>query len=121
MSISHSNEYSGLFYFRFDLAVQGFLKSLLQHHSLKASVLQHSALFMVQLSHLFMTTGKTTALTIETFVDKVTLLLFNTLSRQHLETFLFAATVGKRGGCYWQVEVRYAPKHLTMPKGLWEL
>ena len=76
---------------------------------------------MVQLSHPYMTTGKTTALTIETFVDKVTLLLFNTLSRQHLETFLFAATVGKRGGCYWQVEVRYAPKHLTMPKGLWEL
>ena len=73
-SISPSNEYSGLTSFRiywFDLlAVQGTLKSLLQHHNLKASILQHLAFFMVQLSHLYMTTGKTIALTIWTFVSK---------------------------------------------------
>ena len=63
------------------LAVQGTLKSLLQHHSSKASILQHSAFFMVQLSHLYMTTGKTIALTIWTFVGKVISLLFNMLSR----------------------------------------
>ena len=63
------------------LTVQGTLKSLLQHHSLKASVLQHSAFLMVQLSHLHMTTGKTIALTIGTFVGKVISLLFKTLSR----------------------------------------
>ena len=84
-SISPSNEYSGLISFRIDwldlLAVQGTLKSLLQHHSLKASILQHSAFFMVQLSHLYMTTGKTTALTIQTFVGKVMSLLFNALFR----------------------------------------
>ena len=84
-SISSSNEYSGLISFRIDwfdlLAVQRIPKILLQHHSLKASVLWHSAFFMVQLSHLYMTTGKTTALTIWTFVGKVMSLLFNTLSR----------------------------------------
>ena len=84
-SISPSNEYSGLISFRFDwfdlLAVQGTLKSLLQHHSWKASLLQCSAFFMVQLSHPYMTNGKTTALTIWTFVSKVTSLLFNMLSR----------------------------------------
>ena len=84
-SISPSNEYSGLIPFRIywfdDLAVQGTLKSVLQHHSLKASVLSHSAFLMVQLSHLSMTTGKITALTIWTFVSKVMSLLFNTLSR----------------------------------------
>ena len=84
-SISPSNEYSGLISFRIDwfdlLAVQGTLKSLLQHHSLKASVLWCSAFFMVQLSHLFMTTGETITLTIETFVGRVMSLLFNTLSR----------------------------------------
>ena len=72
-SISPSNKYSGLISFRidwFDLAVQGTLKSLLQHHSLKASILQHSAFFMVQLSHPYMTTGKTKALTRWTFVSK---------------------------------------------------
>ena len=83
-SISPSNEYSGLISFRIDwfdlLAVQGTDKSLLQYHSLKASVLLHSAFFMVQLSHLYMTTGKTIALTKQTFVGKVTSLLFNTLS-----------------------------------------
>ena len=80
-SISPSNEYSGLISFRMDwlnlLAVQGTLKSLLQHHSSKASILQHSAFFIVQLSHPYMTTGKTIALTRWTFVDKVMSLLFN--------------------------------------------
>ena len=84
-SIGPSNEYSGLTSFRinwFDLpTVQGTLKSLLQHHNLKTSILQSSALFMIQLSHSCMTTGKTIALTIWTFVSKVMSLLFNTLSR----------------------------------------
>ena len=84
-SISPSSEYSRLISFRIDwfdlLAVQGTLKSLLQHHSLKASILWHSAFFMVQLSHPYMTTGKTIALTIQNFVSKITSLLFNTLSR----------------------------------------
>ena len=82
---SPSNEYSRLISFRIDwfvlLAVQGTLKSLLQHHSSKASILQHSAMFMVQLSHPCMTTGKIIVLTIWTFVNKVTSLLFNILSR----------------------------------------
>ena len=65
------------------LAVQGTLKSLLQYHSLKASIIWHSAFFTVQLSHAHMTTGKTTALTIWTFVSKVMSLLFNTLSKFH--------------------------------------
>ena len=76
LSISHSNEYSGLIYFRFDLAVQGILKSLLHHHSSKASILQHSAFFIVQLSHPYMTTGKAIPLTRWTFVGKVMPLLF---------------------------------------------
>ena len=84
-SISHSIEYSGLISFRMDwldfLAVQGTLKSLLQHHSSKASILWRSAFFMVQLSHPYMTTRKTIALTRRTFVDKVMPLLFNMLSR----------------------------------------
>ena len=84
-SISPSNEYSGLISFRIDwldlLAVQGTLKSLLQHHSSKASILLHSAFFIVQLSHPCMTTGKTIALTRCTFFSKVTSLLFNMLSR----------------------------------------
>ena len=83
-STSPSNEYSGLISFKIDwfdlLAVQGTLKSLLQRHSLKASILWWSAFFMVQLSHLYMTTGKTIALTIWIFVSKVMSLLFNTLS-----------------------------------------
>ena len=83
-SISPSNEYSGLLSFRMDwldlLAIQETLKSLFQHHSSKASVLQCSAFFEVQLSHPYMTTGKTTALTRWTFVDKVMSLLFNMLS-----------------------------------------
>ena len=84
-SISPSNEYSGMISFRMDwldlLAVQGTLKSLLQHYSSKASIPQCSAFFIVQLSHLYMTTGKTIALTRWTFVDKVKSLLFNMLSR----------------------------------------
>ena len=84
-SISPSSEYSGLISFRIDwcdlLTDQETLKSLLQRHNLKTSVLQHSAFFMVQLSHLYMTTGKTIALTIWTFVSKMMSLLFNTLFR----------------------------------------
>ena len=83
--ISPSSEYSGLISFRMDwldlLAVQGTLKSLPQHHSSKASILQHSAFFIVQLSHSYMTTGKTMALTGWTYVGKVMSLLFNVLSR----------------------------------------
>ena len=83
--ISPSNEYSGLISFRMDwldlLSVQGTLKSLLQHHSSKVSILQCSAFFTVQLSHPYMTTGKTIALTRRTFVGKVMSLLFNVLSR----------------------------------------
>ena len=84
-SISPSNEYSGLISFRMNwldlLAVQGTLKSLLQHHSSKASTLQHSAFFIVQLSHPYMTTGKTIALTTWTFIGKIMSLLFNMLPR----------------------------------------
>ena len=84
-SISPFNEYSGLISFRIDwldlLAVQGTLKSLLQHHSSKASILRRSVYFTVQLSHLYMTTGKTIALTRQTFAGKVMSLLFNMLSR----------------------------------------
>ena len=90
-NISPSNEYSRLISFRMNLldllAVQGTLKSLLQHHSSKTSILRHSTFFIVQLSHPYMTTGKTIALTRWTFVGKVTSLLFNMLSRL-LVTFL---------------------------------
>ena len=84
-NISPSNEHPGLISFRMDLLdlleVQGTLKSLLQHHRSKASILQHSAFFIVQLSHPYMTTGKTIALTRWTFVGKLMSLLFNMLSR----------------------------------------
>ena len=84
-SISPSNKHQGLISFRMDrldlLAVQGILKSLLQHHSSKASIRRCSAFFTVQLSHPYMTTGKTIALTRQTFVDKIMSLLFNMLSR----------------------------------------
>ena len=84
-SISPSNEHPGLIAYRMDwldlLAVQGTLKSLLQHHSSKASIFQRSAFFTVQLSHPYMTTGKTIALTRRTFVGKLTSLVFNMLSR----------------------------------------
>ena len=97
-SISPSNEYSGLISFRIDwldpLAVQVTLKSLLQHHSSKASILLCSAFFIVQLSHLYMTTGKTIALTRQTFVGNVMSLLFNMLSRLVM-TFLV------RSKCLW--------------------
>ena len=92
-NISLSHEYSGLSSFRIDwfdlLAVKGTLKSLLQQHSSKASVLQCSAFFIIQLSHPYMTTGKTIALTLvhrRTFVGKVTSLIFNMLSRSVTET-----------------------------------
>ena len=95
-SISPSNEYSGLISFSMDwldlLAVQGTLKSLLQHQSSKASVLQCSAFFLVQLSHTYMTTGKTTALTRWTFVGGVMALFFNTLPR-------FVITFLSRSNC----------------------
>ena len=91
LSISPSNEHSGLISFRLDwldlLTVQGTFKSILQHHSSKASILWHSAFFIVQLLYPYMTTGKTTALTRWTFVDKVMSLLCNMLSRL-LITFL---------------------------------
>ena len=84
-NISPSNEHLGLISFRMDwldlLAVQGTLKSLLQHHTSKASILHYSAFFIVQLSHPYMTTGKAIALTRQTFVGKVMSLLFNVLSR----------------------------------------
>ena len=95
-SISPSNEYSGLISFRMNsldlLAVQGTLKSLLQHHNSDASVLQRSALLMVQLSHPHMTGRKSTAVTIWTFLGKVMSLLFNTLSR-FVITFFHGASV----------------------------
>ena len=91
LSISPSNEHPGLISFRMDwfdiLAVQGTLKSLLQHHSSKASILWRSAFFTVQLSHPYMTTGKTITLTRRTFVGKVMSLLLNTLSRLSLLSF----------------------------------
>ena len=90
---SPSNEYSGLISFRIDwldlLAVQGTLESLLQHHSLKASIPWHLDFFLVQLSHPYMTTGKTSALTAQTFVSKGISLLFNTLSRFVIEIDLW--------------------------------
>ena len=94
-NISPSNEHPGMISFRMDwldlLAVQGTLKSLLQHHSSKASILQRSAFFTVQLSHSYMTTGKTIALTRWTFVGKVISLLFDMLSRL-VVTFLPKST-----------------------------
>ena len=90
-NISPSNEHAELFSFRMDwldlIAVQGTLQSLLQHHTSKASILRHSAFFIVQLSHQYMTAGKTIALTRRTFVDKVTSLLFNILSRSVITFF----------------------------------
>ena len=100
--ISPSDEHPGLISFRMDLldllAVQGTLKSLLQHHSSKASILQPSAFFIVQLSYPYMTTGKTIALTTWTFVDKVISLLFNMLSRLVM-IFLPRSKVFKFHGC----------------------
>ena len=99
-SISPSNEYSGRISFRKDwlnlFAIQGTLKSLLQHHSSKASIFQGSAFFIVKLSHSYMTTGKIIALTRQTFVGKVIFLLFNMLSRLVI-AFLPRASVEKSG------------------------
>ena len=96
-NISPSNEYSGLISFRMDcldlLAVQGTLKGLLQHHSSKSSILHHSAFFTVQLSHPDMTTGKTIALTSQTFVGKVTSLLLNMLSTTTTKTLQSCPTL----------------------------
>ena len=96
-SISPSNKCLRLTSFKFDwydlLAVQGSPKSLLQHHSLKASILQHSAFFIVQLSHSYMTTGKTIALTMQTFVSKVTSLLFNNCHGMHIPYFVYVYVV----------------------------
>ena len=95
-NISPSNEHPGVISFRMDwldlLAVQGTLKSLLQHHSSKASILQHSAFFTVQLSYPYMTTGKTITLTRQIFVGKVMSLIFNMLSRLVI-TFLYLTAV----------------------------
>ena len=106
-SISPSNEYSGLISFRMDwfdlLAVQGTIKSLLQHHSSKVSVLWHLAFFIVQLWHPYMTTGKTTALTRRTFVGKVMSLLFNMPSRLVI-TFL-----PKRQDCLFKWKLKDSP------------
>ena len=108
-SISPPSEYSGLVSFRIDwlvlLAVQGTLKSLLQHYSLKASIHWHSAFFMVQVSHLYITIGKTIALTRQTFVRKVMSLLFNTLSR-FVMGFPSGAS-GKGTACQWRRHKRY--------------
>ena len=97
LSISPSNEYSGLISFRIDwfdlLAVQGTLRSLLQHHSSKASILQHSAFLIVELSYPYMTTGKTIALSRQTFVGKIMSLLFNSFSSKEQASFNFMAAV----------------------------
>ena len=106
-SINPSNEHPGLISFRMDwldlLAVQGTLKSLLQHHSSKASIFQPSALFTVQLSHPYMTTGKIIALTRRTFVGKVMSLLFNMLSRLVI-TCLPRRIVWCKHNCYMHWE-----------------
>ena len=111
--ISPSNEYLGLISFRMDcldlLVVQGTLKSLLQHHSSKASILWHSAIFIVQLSHPYMTTGKTIALTRWTFVGKVMSLLFNVLSRLVI-TFL------PRSKCLLISWLQYICSHFGAPQ-----
>ena len=106
-NISSSNEYSGLISFGMNwldlLAVQGTLKGLLQYYSSKASILQHSAFFIVQLSHPYMTIGKTIALTRRTFVGKVISLLFNMLSRRrqwHLTPYSCLENPMYRGACW---------------------
>ena len=103
-NVSPSNEYSGLISFRMDwfdlLAVQGTLKSLLQHHSSKASIIWCSAFFIVQPSHPYMTTGKTIALTRQTFVGKVMFLLFTMLSRLVI-TFLLRSKEGCSHHLQW--------------------
>ena len=114
-NISPSNEHPGLISLRMDwldlLEVQGTLKSLLQPHSAKASILQHSAFFIVQLSHPYITTGKNIALTRQTFVGKVMSLLFNMLSRLVI-TFLPSS---KRLLISWLLRSREKPKFKNTP------
>ena len=109
-SISSSNEYSGLISFRMDrldlLAVQGSLKSLLQNHSSKASILRRSAFFIVQLSHPYMSTGKTIGLTRQTLVGKVMSLLFNMLSR----LVIIFLPKSKHHGCSYHPQWFWSPK-----------
>ena len=118
-SISPSNEYPGLIYFRMDwldlLAVQGTLKSLLQHHHSKASILQCSAFFTVQLSYPCMTTGKTIALTRRTFVGKVISLLSNILSRliHMIQLFHFCALI-----YIWRKQYHYVKEVSACPCSL---
>ena len=113
-NISPSNEYSGLISFRMDwldlLAVQGTLRSLLQHHSSKASILRCSAFFIVQLSHPYMTTGKTIGLTRQTFVGKVMSLLFNMLSRLVI-TFLPRSKHLLFHGCSQHLQWFWSPEN----------
>ena len=96
-NVSRSSEHPGLIFFRMDwldlLAVQGTLRSLLQHHSSKASILQRSAFFIVELSYPYMTTGKTIALTRQTFVGKIMFLLFNSFSSKEQASFHFMAAI----------------------------
>ena len=117
-SISPSNEYSELISFRMDwldlFAVQGTLKSLLQHHSSKASILLHSAFFIVQLSHPYMTTGKTIVLTRWTFVGKVMSLLFNSLFRLVI-TFLPRHKHLLFHGCNHHLQWFWSPKKESQP------
>ena len=112
-NISPSNEHSGLISFRMDwldlLAVQGTLKSLLQHHTSKASILRHSAFFTVQLSHLYMTTGKTIALSRWNFIGKIMSLLFNMLSRLVI-TFHQGVNAFLYHGCSHHLQWFWSPK-----------
>ena len=120
VQISPSNEYSGLISFRVDwfdlLAVQGTFENLFQHHILKASALQCSALFMVQLSHLYVTTSKTIALTIRTFVGKAMFLLFNRLSKFIL-TFLSRSLCLVAQSCPTLCDPMDYPTRLLCPWG----
>ena len=113
-SFSFSNEYSGLISFMIDwfdlLAVQGTLKSLLQHHSSKASILWHPDFFIVQLSHPYMTTGKTIALTRQTFVGKVMSLLFNMLSRLVIAFLIQGVSIFKFHGCSHHLQRFWSPR-----------
>ena len=118
-SISASNEYSGLISFRMDwldlLAVQGTLKSLLQHHSSKASIILCSAFFIVQLSHPYMTTGKITALTRWTFVSKVMSLLFNMLSRMVIDFLPRSKRFFLFHGCSHHLQWFWSPPKQSQP------
>ena len=116
--ISLSNGYSGLISFRIDWfdihSIQRTLKSLLQHHSLKASIIWYSVFFMVQLSHPYMTTGKTIALNIQTFVDKVMSLLLNMLSR------FFISFLELQNHCRWWLRPRNLKDTCSLEEKLWQ-